>query len=197
MEKMKVKVTFVEEILGTEAMDKEIHEKFIASKAPDAKSLTEEVEAVGVEGVVENAMTGFARNEDGVPILWDYQFRGFFKEACGMLRRVPDSKSAKVKAYKKVIDGTIFIGERKIPLVFEGKVGSCQRPLRGQTAQGERIALANSETVPAGATCEFTVLMLNGADKAVVKEWLDYGRLHGMGQWRNSGKGAFTWEEVK
>lgn len=29
-----------------------------------------------------------------------------------------------------------------------------------------------------------------------VREWLDYGMLRGLGQWRNSGKGRFTWEEI-
>ena len=29
--------------------------------------------------------------------------------------------------------------------------------------------------------------------KKVVREWLDYGQLRGIGQWRNSGKGRFTY----
>ena len=113
-----------------------------------------------------------------------------------MLRKVKGTKSEKIKAYKKQIDGLIFIKERKIPLEFEGEMGTCQRPLRGQTAQGERIALACSETVPAGATCEFTVICFCESDEALVKEWLDYGQYHGMLQWRNSGKGRFIWEEI-
>ena len=28
----------------------------------------------------------------------------------------------------------------------------------------------------------------------LVLEWLDYGKLRGLGQWRNSGKGRFTYE---
>lgn len=28
-------------------------------------------------------------------------------------------------------------------------------------------------------------------------ERLDYGELRGIGQWRNSGKGRFTYEELK
>ena len=101
-----------------------------------------------------------------------------------------------MKAFKKIIDGLIFVKPRMIPFVFEGPVGNCQRPLRGQTAQGERIALANSETVPAGSTVDFTILMLDPAHEAVVKEWLDYGQYRGLGQWRNSSKGIFSWEEV-
>jgi hypothetical protein len=84
-----------------------------------------------------------------------------------------------------------------IPIEFEGEIGNCQRPLRGQTAQGERIALANSETIPAGATATFTVHCMNDDDEELVKEWLAYGEWHGLGQWRNSGKGAFTYEIIE
>ena len=28
-------------------------------------------------------------------------------------------------------------------------------------------------------------------------ELLDYGAMRGIGQWRNSGKGRFVWEEIK
>ena len=30
--------------------------------------------------------------------------------------------------------------------------------------------------------------------EGLIHEWLDYGKLHGTGQWRNSGKGRFTVE---
>ena len=113
-----------------------------------------------------------------------------------MLRKVPDSKSSKIKAYKKEIDGLIFVEQREIPIQFEGEIGNCQRPLRAQTAQGERVALANSETIPAGATIEFSILCMVDSHVAAVREWLNYGELRGIGQWRNSGKGRFKWEEV-
>jgi hypothetical protein len=58
------------------------------------------------------------------------------------------------------------------------------------------VALADSEEIPAGATLEFDIEMLNPDDEAIVKEWLDYGVYNGLGQWRNSGKGAFTWEQI-
>ena len=35
---MKVRLTFIEEILGTASNDKELHAEYIASKAPDAIS---------------------------------------------------------------------------------------------------------------------------------------------------------------
>lgn len=196
MKNIKVKITFLEEVLGTASADPEIHANFIASNAPDAPSRKEEIEAVGVEEVTEKSMTVFPRGKDGQPIFWDYQIKGFFKDACGMLRKVPDSKSSKIKAYKKEIDGLIFVEQREIPIQFEGEIGNCQRPLRAQTAQGERVALANSETIPAGATIEFSVLCMVDGHVAAVREWLNYGELRGIGQWRNSGKGRFKWEEV-
>lgn len=194
MKEIKVKLTFTEEILGTASGNAEIHADFIASNAPDAPSREEEIAAIGVDGEIEKTMTVFPRNEDGEPMFWDYQFKGFFKDACGMLRNVDKSASSKLKAYKKKIDGLIFVEPRKIPISFDGEMGTCQRPLRGQTAQGERIALANSETIPAGATCEIKIVCLQDDLEKQVMEWLDYGKRRGMAQWRNSGKGTFTYE---
>ncbi len=197
MKEIKVKLTFLEEVLGTASADKEIHDKFIAANAPDAPSRKEEIEALGVEEVIEKSMTVFPRNAEGKPIFWDYQIKGFFKDACGMLRKVPNSASSKIKAYKKEIDGLIFVKEREIPIIFDGEIGSCQRPLRAQTAQGERVALANSETVPAGSTIKFTIQLMCDTHEKAIREWLDYGVFRGIGQWRNSGKGKFEWSELE
>ena len=194
---LKVKVTMFEEILGTASANPEIHEEFIASKAPDAMSRAEEVAAVGAEEVFEKGMTVFPRGKDGRPIAWDYQWKGFFKDACGALRKVQKSECGKIKAYKKEIDGLIFPQPREIPIEFDGEMGICQRPLRGQTAQGERIALASSESIPAGATMTFDILMLSPDHEKAVREMLDYGKLRGFGQWRNSGKGRFTYEVLE
>lgn len=196
MKELKVKLTFTEEVLGTASNNPEIHDEFIASKAPDAPSRAEEVEALGVDEVIEKDKTVFPKLEDGTPFVWDYQIRGFFKDTCSALRKVTGTKSSKIKAFKKEIDGLVFVKERKIPFKNYGKLGNCQRPLRGQTAQGERIALANSETVEAGSYIECTIVCLKDDLIGAVKEWLDYGVFRGLGQWRNSGKGRFEWEEV-
>lgn len=196
MRTMRVRLTLTEEVLGTASNNPEIHSEYIASKAPDAKSREEEIEAIGVDAEVEKSMTVFPRDADGNPIMWDYQIKGFFKDACGMLRKVPKTKSSGIKAYKKQIDGLIFVQERQIPFIYDGKIGHCQRPLRAQTAQGERISLANSETIAAGAQLEFTVECMIDSDMDAVREWFDYGRLRGLGCWRNASKGRFTWEEI-
>lgn len=198
MKQLKVRLTLIDEALGMMPANTEIHETYIASKAPDAPSIEEEVAAVGAAEVVEKTMTVFPRLEDGkTPFFWDYQIRGFFKDAIGMLRRVSDSKCAKVKNYKKAIDGLLFVNERKIPIHCAGPMGDCQRPLRAETLQGPRVALAHSETVPEGSWCEFTIKMLDESLEPVVRECLDYGALRGLAQWRNSGKGRFAWEAVE
>lgn len=195
MQEMKVKVTFFEELLGTASGDPDIYRSYIASKAPDAKTTEEEIADLGVDEVTEKGMTVFPK-ENGRPFLYDYQIKGFFKNSCGTLRKVPDTKSSKIKAYKKEIDGLVFIDERKIFLEMPSEMGICQRPLRAQTAQGERIALSISEAAPAGTEIEFTIKTLTDGLMAAVEEWMDYGELNGIGQWHNSGKGRFTWQDI-
>lgn len=196
MQKLKIRITFTEELLGTASGNPEIHREFIASKAPDAIGTEEEVEAIGVDAVIEKSMTVFPRNPAGEPILFDYQIKGFFKDACGVLRRVPDSKSSKIKAYKKEIDGLLFVSPRTIPLKMPAPMGECQRPLRASTAQGERVALSHSEAAPAGTTIEAEIQCLTKDMLDLAKECLEYGNLRGIGQWRNSGKGRFTYEVI-
>lgn len=271
MRTLKVHVEFLEELLGTASSDPKIHERFIASKAPDAPKLEQEVESLGAEAVEERGMTIFSRMPDGeTPMLWDYQIKGYMKDACSMLRRVPTMKSKNLKAFKKEIDGLIFPGPRMIalhapdavysttrggvsvtvkpadadyvnvtltagesvtggvqydhdyiafieaPLLADGQetgktvelnedngwtatvrmprcgIHSCQRPLRASTAQGERVALAHSEALPAGTWFDMEVGCLVDSDVDYVLEWLQYGVLRGIGQWRNSGKGRFA-----
>ena len=196
MKEIKVRLTFTEPLLGTSPANKDIYREFIGSKAPDASTVDEEVEALGADAVVEKGMTVFPRLEDGTPFLYDYQIKGFFKDTCGGLRKVDKTVSSKIKAFKKEIDKLIFPEPRCIPIRFAGSISECQRPLRTSGPTGERTALAISEEIPAGATCEFTVVCLCDDHEKAVVEWLDYGRFSGIGQWRNSGKGRFRWERL-
>lgn len=196
MMKMTVRLTFLESILGTSPANKDVYRDFIATKAPDANTVEDEVAALGVEAVAEKGMTVFPRLDDGTPFFYDYQIKGFFKDTCGGLRRVKGTLSSGVKAYKQVIDKLIFPEPRTIPILFDGEMGVCQRPLRAQTMQGERVSLASSEEIPAGAIIEFTIVLLSDEHEKLVREWLDYGKYSGIGQWRNSGRGRFTWELI-
>ena len=206
MENINVKITFLEGPLGTAPNDEDVYRNFIGSKAPDAESLEDEVAAIGADAVAEKGMTVFPRNDKGQPIFWDYQIKGFFKDSCQMLSRVGGkdengkkkkvNESSKLSAYKKIIDGLIFVSPRQIPIEMGGEMTTCQRPLRAQTMQGERITLAMSEACPAYSTIYFTVSCLSAEHAAAVREWLNYGFLRGLGQWRNSGKGKFVWGEL-
>jgi hypothetical protein len=196
----RVRLTLTEEMLGTAPNNEAIYTDFIASKAPDAASAKEEIEMIGVEEYADKQTTVFRRNRQGEPILLDYMIKGFFKNSCSALREVSGTKSSKLTAYKKKIDGLIFILERQIDLIFpedDDRIDICERPLRASTAQGDRVALASSETVPAGTTLEFTIKCFSSALYPMVVEWLDYGAFNGLGQWHNSGKGRFTWELVE
>ena len=210
-EKMTVELTFIDDILGTAPNNPEIHAEFIASKAPDYPSMEEEIAAIGVDAEVEKGMTVFPRDEEGYPILWSYQIKGFFKSACAACQKMEGSLSEKITAYKKYVDTQVFVypcaedpSGRAIRIYTDDVIGDCQRPLRAMTAQGERVALANSERISKGAKCKFDIVLISGGAKAKVKgeaqkdlvrEWLDYGQFNGIGQWRNSGRGALMWQE--
>lgn len=209
MKKLTVEIETIEPMLGMSPAKENIYRDFIGSKAPDAASMEEEVAALGADAVADKGMTVWPKDENGNPFLWDYQVKGFMKDTCQMLARAtgtdPETgkkrkggnESSKLTAYKKVIDGLIFVFPRRIKIEFNNdELGVCERPLRAQTMQGERVALASSEEIPEGAKLTFDVLCLNDEHLKAVREWLDYGFLRGLGQWRNSGKGRFVWREI-
>lgn len=194
MDTYTIKLTFTEPILGTITKDPEVYKNYIAGKAAlEDEAIAEELETVGK--IEERGWTGF-HQLDGKPVLYDYVIKGFFKDACGMLRRASDTKSAKLKAYKRVIDGMVFVGPRRIAINVNGEMGVLERPLRAETAQGPRVTVTRSDTCPAGSTIEFDVTILGGVPKSTLVEWLDYGKFRGLGQWRNGGYGSFTYELI-
>lgn len=195
--KMHVRLTMIRELLGTAPADPEVYSTYVGSLAPDALSKAEEVAAVGAAEVEEKSMTIFLRDEDGTPFVSDYQIKGFFKAACKALRYADEPKAKKLAAYKGKIDSNVHIFPERIHLHMPGPMGDCQRPLRASTAQGERVALARSEQAPRGTYIEFEIVCLSKEVQACLKDWLDYGKLYGLGQWRNSGKGRFEWEEIE
>ena len=203
MDTYDVTLTLTEPLLGTVPLDPEIYRRWIIEhKGMDPEALADELESValaseGVDEETEKGTTGFHRLEDGTPFLYDYVIKGFFKDACGMLRRDKESGSAKVNAYKRVIDGLVFAKPRQIPLNVAGDEEILTRPLRADTAQGPRVALARSIMVPPGSSLSFRVLILSQVPQKLLEEWLVYGALRGLGQWRNGGYGSFDYELAK
>lgn len=233
-----VEIELLDDCLGTGPSDKDLLKTFITKNAPDAPSREEEIAAIGEEEMVQKGTTVFykgifkEKNNHNVdvldryegcrfnidaddvvkkPFFWNYQMRGFFKDSCGLLSRASYGESANLKAYKKVIDGGIFVGPRRIgidcaPYYFDdfGEMTPCdplnlkvlQRPLRIQDKNGERTAIASSEVVPAGSRLKFYIAYTDPKNRDVIYEWLNYGADHGLGAWRNSGMGTFRWREL-
>lgn len=161
---------------------------------------------------------------DGIPFLFDYQIRGFFKDSCGLMSRAEEidekgkkkgtTESGKLKAYKKIIDGCIFVWPRRIainlaPFFLEddgvtetpvrdenGNLRIMIRPIHISGPQGNREALAASEMIPAGSTMKFTIGMTSLKYKPAIIEWLNYATVHGISGWRNSGMGTCIWREI-
>ena len=208
MEVRRVKLVFIDDLLGTQPSNKNIHRDYISSKAPNAESREEELKHIpedeldeAVEEMTYKDMTIFHRDpETGCPEIPAYHIAGFFKNACKALRKADRTKSKNLPAYKQAIDLRVKVfpdwedvTSRYIKIENTGEIGSCQRPLRASTPQGERVALANSECIHAGASIEFDIVVLESGLWDCIEEWLDYGKFNGLGQWRNSGKGAFVW----
>ena len=238
MERHYFELELLEDCLGTGPSDKDLLSTFIASRAPDAASREEEIAALGEDTLVQKGTTMFYKGifrdngkkfidvldrregfnfspEDHdfqkMPFFWNYQIRGMFKDSCGLLSRASYGESAGLKAYKKVIDGGVFVFPRRLAIktapfyiTDEGDFIPCdptalqvlQRPLRIQDQKGERTAIAASEVVPAGSRIKFGIAVTDPKFMAGVYEWLNYGSEHGLGAWRNSGKGIFRWREL-
>ena len=192
---LKIRATLIEDLLGTASNNPELHQEYIASNSGDPEKMQEEAAAIRAKLTYDKSKCVFSLDDHGHPCIYDYHIKGFFKDACGSLLRVPGTISHKFKsAYKSKIGGLIFVTPRMIQLPCLGK--ECTRPITSWTPAGEITALVTSETCPAGSQFEFTVTMLDGSFEPAVTEWLNYGRLRGLGQWRNSGKGRFTWELI-
>ena len=194
MDTYEVLLRFTEPLLGTVPKDPEVYSSHVmVTAALSDEQIAEEL--ASVEHVEEKGWTGFHKNEEGDPFLYDYVIKGFFKDACGMLRRSKSTRSAKLTAYKKVIDGLVFVEPRRIMLDLNGNgLGVLERPLRAQTAQGERVALARSDTAPVDSSISFSLIVLGSVREPLLREWFDYGSLRGLGQWRNAGYGRFEYK---
>lgn len=200
MKKLKVVAEFTEPLLGTLSGNKELAKDYIASKAPDGAKDDELIIIENIDEKVEKSSTIFNRDENG-PFLWDYQIKGFIKESLLAIILSGNHTKEELKKFRltqymlqKTIDLQVFVSPRRIPLVLPdgAETSFLERPLRAKTMQGERIALARSETAPVGTICKFEILTLQDNLEQWIKMALEYGGLHGLGQWRNAGYGRFS-----
>ena len=232
-DRMKVEIQLLDKSLGMSPSDPE-NLKYTAQKEdeldiygneppieergctvwPRAKFIPGEAEGVWVQVNEPNCPTVADEETTELPFIYDYQIRGMFKDDCGLLTRAKNNLSSDLKAYKKQIDGNIFVLPRKIGfnipecyLNDEGdwvdsfnpetkRLNTLARPLRISGPSGERSAIAISEVMPPLSTIKFEILMTSQNLRPVIEEWLDYGLLRGLGQWRNSGIGIYRWREL-
>lgn len=245
MKQLKVKITFIEPVLGSLNNNPEIMREFTAAKAGDPKKADEEVAAImaagsklkqndgtsgggevkgeavegeDIEETIEKQTTVFPRNPDGTLFCWDYQWRGFFKEAFSIGTELAEHDKQAKEAMgslskwkaKGAVDSLLFVAERRIAFIGPDgqpikEVSQLERPLRATTMRGERVCLARSEIVPAGTSVIFTLNWLEAPNKgakpsksAITEKaiaWaLGYGALKGFGQWRGGGYGRFSGE---
>jgi len=200
--------------LGSTPADKELATRFVMSRYDEkfgglkqADHTDEEAESIPDPlDPTDVAMTVFLRDDQGNFAFSDHVVRGFLKTAIATLRDTPGTLTHRVAGakkrddvdgagalgnYKQRIDRQVFVSPRRISIVLPpGKHGGQvnERPLRAQTAQGPRNALARSEELPIGSQATFEIEMIGGlAREELLREWLDYGQRHGLGQWRGSG----------
>lgn len=189
---------FVSPILGSSPSDKEIYSTYIATKAPvKTDDVDKEVDNIDVtEEELQQKVTVFHKSKSGKPFIYDYMIKGFFKNACHACREIVGSHSSNLSAYKTKIDNVIFPKQRYIVIEDAGEIGILERPLRAQTPQGPRTALASSEMIKPGCKVEFDLDIKDSNLYPYVIEWLEYGKMNGLCQWHNGGYGRFCYAEL-
>lgn len=197
-----VELTLMEPQLGTVPKNKEVYAKFIIDRlrsdlekelitqAEFDKRKIEEVESVKEQE--DKGWTGFHQDKGGI-FIYDYMIRGFLKNAATVLKEQTGLKNQKSK-----IDSFVFVFPRKIYFTKNGKPvhethGVLERPLRAQTMQGPRVTLARSDFMDEGCKLSFVVTLVEnpGISVNLLKELFTYGKLQGLGQFRNGSYGRF------
>lgn len=204
----KVKARLLSPVLGTTAGSKSIWRDFIEpkqrkelEKAGMTPEQIEEELAATLEGVPETdemdrGLTTFPSDEKGY-YLRDYQVKGVLKNAALAMK-----EWGKLKQLRAKIGTYCFVRPVRIYLT-DGlpELEIVERPLRAQTAQGERICIARSQSIPEGTEFDFEIHTLSDAiEEDLLKELLGYGQYQGLLQNRGAGYGRFevlTFEEAK
>jgi hypothetical protein len=191
--KFHIRITFLTPVLGSQPTV-DVASEYLATKYVDNGGELPADEAETLPEVVEKGTTVFHRDEEGEPLFFDYQVKGFLKEAGRIFNGLHG-----VKALRSKVENLVFVTPRKIKLHLpEGSAMTfLERPLRAETAQGPRIALARSEQLPEGTWFEMTLEVFDGpVTDDILRDLLTYGEKKGLGQWRNGGFGRFAFEYV-
>jgi hypothetical protein len=193
----KVKIRFLDQILGTIPKDRELYESFVMTKVPKPEGISGELE--DVEEVEERGWTGFLKDEKGGKgyYLSNHMVLGFLKEAGNTLK-----EHVGVKALKSKIENFVFVGPRKI-LFNKSEVDTkVERPIRVRTPKGYRVSLARSDAFNEDMEIEFHLIILEHKEVTpeLIEALFEYGEFSGLGQYRKGSYGRFelvSFEESK
>lgn len=115
--KYKIKMWFVQPLLGSAPSDPNIYKNYIASKAPDAPTREEELMTTTVENVASRGTNVFLRRTvTGKPTLAQHSLKGFLKERGSQENRVVDGIS--ITNHKTKIVGNVSIYPTFVDLEF-------------------------------------------------------------------------------
>lgn len=189
--KYKLTITLLDKMLGTVPYDKEVFATHVQKKARDEGVPEDQLEqeVSSVESIEEKGWTGFFKDENGL-FISSHMIKGFLKNAAFVLK-----EQTKVKNAKSKVNNFVFISPKNIYVGKHEPDGEIERPLRAETMQGPRVALARSDYLKEGTSfyCFIDILDNKEITEKYIRELLKYGEFMGLGQWRNSGKGQFSY----
>jgi len=200
VKRIKVKIRFLDRLLGSVPSDKETYINMIASKAdPEGPSVVDELETLPKEEEEKPRKTYFHKDEQGRPLIYNYVIKGFLKTAFEALQL--NGAWKKVPAYRHKLDLLVFVEPRRI-ILGDQVDGDYPRGLRARTMMGPRVTFITSEYIEAGHEVEFEIHLLE--NKEIKADMLrtcfeEFGPYHGLGQWRSGGWGRFElveWKEM-
>jgi hypothetical protein len=186
-----LKITFITPVLGAQPQ-RDIAKDHLGKRFEEGGGQLPDDELATLDEELERGTTAFHKLPDGQPIFYDYQLKGFIKEAGRIFNGLRG-----VKGLKSKLNNFLFVTPRQIPLVMpDGAVIEyLERPLRAETMRGPRVAIARSEMLPAGTWFECRLEVYDGPiTKDIIVDLLSYGTRQGLGQWRNGGWGKFEFE---
>ena len=200
-----VELEFITSLLATKP-NKKVYMKWLAGKQveqmeKEGKPIDEIRDAVrqieeglghhSGEGDVAETFTTFCKDDKGI-YLEAYMLKAFFKNAAWTMKKWGETTNLRSLVVKY-----LFVTTPKVYVEMPegGVIEKCERPIRCQTAQGERISIGISDEVPAGTKLNFKFRVLKGQlGYDLIRALLDYGHYVGIGQWRTGDHGQFKYK---
>lgn len=118
-----VKMWFIQPLLGSLPGSEKLRTEWIASKAPDAATMEDELLQTSVEHLIDRGTNVFARrSKTGNPTLMAYTIRGYYKEAVTAFKRSLGNGSSFCTNHKTKIAGNVVLRPNYIDLQLPEEV---------------------------------------------------------------------------